>query len=137
MARTPSRFIQWITSIVKQYDPAVAPSPLEWLALDEQERLLLVQRYHERAKIELPNVKAHAVFHTVVENQLAEGVPEVIETFERLRGEGLERHDVVHAIGSVLAQHMSRLMREGRSDDPNRAYFRELRRLTASRWRAS
>lgn len=122
---------------MKQYDPAVAPSPPEWLALDEQERLLLVQRYHERAKIELPNAKVHAVIHTIVENQLAEDVPEVIETFERLRGEGLERHDVVHALGSVLAQHMSQLMQEGRSDDPNRAYFGELRRLTASRWRAS
>lgn len=96
-----------------------------------------MQRYHERAKIKLPKAELHAVTHTVVENQLAEAVPEVVETFERLRGEGLERHDIIHAIGSVLAQHLSRLLREERSDDPNRAYFGELRRLTASRWRAS
>ncbi len=97
-----------------------------------------MQRYHERAKIDLPNSKVHAVIHTVVENQLAEVVPAVVETFERLRGEGLERHDVVHAVGSVLARHMSQLMEHGRSDgDPNAPYFAELRRLTASGWRAS
>ena len=57
-----------------------------------------MQRYHERAKIELPNAKVHAVIHTIVENQLAEDVPEVIGMFERLRGEGLERRACVRIV---------------------------------------
>lgn len=123
---------------MKRYDPAVAPSPSEWLGLDERERLQLVQRYHERAKIELPNAKVHAVMHTVVENQLAEGIPEVVATFDRLQTEGLDRHDALHAIGSVLAEHMFRLMQEAPTGvDPNAAYFYELRALTAAKWLAS
>jgi hypothetical protein len=123
---------------VKRYDPAVSPSPPKWLALDEQERLLLIERYHERAKVDLPNIKLHAVMHAIVENQLAESVPVVVETFERLRGEGLDRHDTLHAIGAVLARHLVNLMNEGVSTpDPNTAYFIELRAQTAARWRAS
>jgi hypothetical protein len=123
---------------VKRYNPAVSPPPSEWPALDEQERLLLVERYHVRAKIDLPNVKLHAVMHAIVENQLAESVPAVVETFERLTTEGLDRHDVLHAIGSVLAHHMVQLMNHDVSTaDPNAVYFAELRALTAARWRAS
>lgn len=123
---------------MKRYDPAVSPPPSEWLALDEEVRLLLVEHYHERAKIDLPNVKLHAVMHAIVENQLAESVPAVVETFERLRTEGLARHEVLHAIGSVLAPLMVQLMNHDVSAaDPNTVYFAKLRALTAARWRAS
>lgn len=106
--------------------------------LDEQERILLVQRYHERAKIDLPNARIHAVMHTIVENQLAEAIREVVTAFERLRGEGLDRHDAIHAVGSVLAYHMFNLLKSGPpSSDPNSTYFAWLRELTAARWRAS
>ena len=54
-----------------QYDPLEAPEPEEWLAIDEAERIHLTQDYHRRARIRLPNEKLHAVFHVVVENQIA------------------------------------------------------------------
>jgi len=56
---------------MQRYDPLEAPDPDEWLALGEQERLDLVQEYHRRARIRLPNAKVHAVLHAIVEAQIA------------------------------------------------------------------
>jgi hypothetical protein len=56
-----------------EYDPLEAPEPEEWLAIDEAERIQLAQDYHRRARVRLPNEKLHAVFHVVVENQIALG----------------------------------------------------------------
>jgi hypothetical protein len=75
----------------------------------------------------------------VVENQIAEGdaLP-VRRTLERLMSEGLDRHDAVHAIGTVLIGHMNDLMKAGHVEgDPNLPYFAELERLTAAGWRQS
>jgi hypothetical protein len=92
--------------------------------------------FHRRARIRLPNAKVHAVLHAAVENQIAEGdaLP-VGRTLERLMGEGLDRHDAIHAIGTVLIGHMNDLMKAGHVEgDPNLAYFAELERLTAAEW---
>jgi hypothetical protein len=133
---------------IADYDPLVAPEPMEWLALDEQERIDLIEDYHRRAGIRVPRATAHAVIHVVVENQIAEGdaLP-VQRTLQRLMGDGLDRHEAIHAIGSVLAAHMNDLVREARSNashdnsgsspDPNLRYFAELERLTAEKWRRS
>jgi hypothetical protein len=75
----------------------------------------------------------------VVENQIAEGdaLP-TRRTLERLMGEGLDRHDAVHAIGMVLMCHLSDLMKAGQVEgDPNLKYFAELEQLTAEAWRRS
>jgi hypothetical protein len=121
------------------YDPLVAPDPDEWLALEEEERIEMVLDFHRRARIRLPRARVHAVFHTVVENQIAEGdaLP-VRRTLERLMDEGLDRHDAIHAIGAVLIGHMNDLMKAGEvQGDPNLAYYAELERLTAEEWRRS
>jgi len=122
---------------MKQYDPAKGPDPDEWLAMDEVERILLVERYHRRAHVRLPNHKVHAAIHAVVETQIAEGdeVP-AKETLARLMAEGLDRHDAVHAIGSVLAEHMHRIATDPKSaGDVNAHYFGDLKTLTAAKWR--
>ena len=124
---------------MEEYDPLVAPDPDAWLAVDEQERIELVEAYHLDEGVELPNPKVHAILHVVVENQIAEGdaLP-VRRTAERLMAEGLDRHDALHAIGLVLIEHMSDLMQDdGATGDPNPAYFAELERLTAAAWRRS
>lgn len=119
-----------------RYDPATAPNPGEWLALDETQRLELVSAYHRRTRAKLPNTRLHAIVHAIVENQLAERIALVRDALERLRAEGLDRHDSIHAIGSVLIGHMWNLMREGATKpDPNGPYFQALRTLTASSWR--
>jgi hypothetical protein len=122
-----------------EYDPLVGPDADDWLSLDEQERIDAVMDFHRRARIRLPNAKVHAVAHAVVENQIAEGdaLP-VRRTLERLMGEGLDRHDAVHAIGMVLLGHLNDLMKAGEVEgDPNLKYFAELERLTADEWRRS
>jgi hypothetical protein len=120
---------------MKSYDPEQAPERDEWLALGEAERIELVAAYHKRTREKLPNLRLHAAFHAVVENQLAERIEAVEETLARLIDEGLDRHEGIHAIGSVLAEHLSNLMRKGgKGPDPNEEYFRRLRSLTATSW---
>ncbi len=125
------------------YNPDIDPDPESWLALDEDERLSLVQdgiRTVERLPRNV-NPKLHALIHVVVENQIIMGVEtRVAPTLQRLLAEGLGRHDSVHAIGSVLSKHLYRAMRWGDlaaelGDDPNEAYERELDELTAESWR--
>ena len=117
---------------MKTYDPESAPDPAEWLGLEESERVILVASFHRRAKIQLPDAQIHAAIHSVVENQLAEELQTVRETLERLMTEGLSRHDAIHAVGSVLVEHLNRLIRDKTgSADAVESYFQELRSLTA------
>lgn len=119
-----------------RYDPFHDPDPAAWLGLDEQIRIQLAQDYHRREKIRLPNLTIHATIHAVVENQVALGeeIP-VRATLKRLLGEGLDRHDAIHAIGAVLADHMRCLVLEkAPGKDPNAAYFGKLEHLTPESW---
>jgi len=125
---------------IREYDPFTEPPPQQWLALDEQQRIDLVLSYHRRAGIRLPRETLHAVVHAVVESQIADAELPVRRTAQRLVSEGLDRHEAVHAIGSVLAGHLNDLMREidTKSDrDPNEGYFAELEALTAEGWLSS
>jgi len=125
-----------------EYDPFTAPDAEEWLALDEQERVDLVENYHRRKRIRLPSSTVHAIIHAVVENQIALGEQVPIRTLQRLMSEGLDRHDAIHEIGSVLIVHLNELMRQVEAEttsdaDPNAPYYAELERLTAKSWRES
>lgn len=121
---------------MKRYDPEAAPSRMEWLSLSEDERIELAERYHREAGIELPNVHVHSTFHAIAENQLALEDATVQTTLARLMDEGLSRHDAVHAIGSVLAEHLFNLSRSSQAGTKDNAkYYRGLERLTARKWR--
>jgi len=123
---------------VTHYDPEVAPDPTAWLALDEQERILLAEAHHRAARIKLPNVRVHAVFHAIVENQIADGLEPIVRAMARLVNEGLSRHDAVHAIGSVCAEHFFEAMKSKDPDDSSAAqarYSAAVERLTAKSWR--
>jgi hypothetical protein len=121
-----------------QYDADEQPDPDVWLVLDEMERLDLVSDYHRRTGVQLETPELHAMAHVVVENQVALGeatsVPEVLD---RLINEGLNRHDAVHAIGSVLLRVVFDTVHE-RDDasDINAKYRQELATLTAADWRS-
>ncbi len=121
---------------MQHYDPLDAPGFEEWLALDEQERIALARDYHGRARIRVPNVAAHAAVHAIVETQIALGdETPARRTAQRLMDEGLDRHEAIHAIGSVLVEFMTDLMKAPESGgDPNVAYFAALERLTAANW---
>jgi Domain of unknown function (DUF1841) len=113
---------------MERYDPLEAPDPEEWLELDEQERIDLVRSYHRRAGISPPNEKLHATMHAIVEAQiaLADETP-AARIAQRLIGEGLDRHDAIHAIGMMLAEHLFDPLKSTKSDkDPNAPYFAAL-----------
>ena len=118
-----------------RYDPSQTPDPTEWLELDEQERILLVEQYHRRARVDLPNVKLHATIHVVVENQLASMDEPVVRALARLLKDRLSRHDAVHAIGSVVAEQIYDLLKLKDAPETSRArYYAAIERLTAADW---
>lgn len=106
--------------------------------MDEGERIRLVQRFHIASREKLPNVKLHATMHVVVENQVAEGFDPTVRALDRVQREGLSRHDAVHAVASVLAQHMFGSLRSPESFDAGEAQRRlnaAIDQLTAESWR--
>ena len=120
-----------------KYDPETAPDPSAWLELDEQERTQLVEAYHRKARVKLPGMALHAMIHTIVENQIAMEMKVALEAMTRLMGEGLSRHDAVHAIGCVLNNHLHNLMLAEDADllaNPQGTYEAELERLTVASW---
>jgi hypothetical protein len=121
---------------VDRYDPLEAPDAAEWLATDEQRRIDLAPDYHRRLGIEVPNAPMHAMLHAVVENQIALGDETPVRLKARqLMAQGLDRHQAIHAIASVLFNFMRTATgtpEAGR--DPNARYYAALARLNARRW---
>jgi hypothetical protein len=121
---------------MEEYNPECAPEPESWLELDEQERIALVETYHRVARIKLPNVTAHAALHAVVENQIALNLEPVVRAMHRLRK--APRHDAVHAIGSVVAEHLFDILKTNQNGDAAASqarYYAAVERLTAASWR--
>lgn len=121
----------------KEYDALEAPDPTEWLDLDEDESTRLVEAYHRRAGISVPNEAMHAAIHVAVENQIAlDDPPATRRAMARLMAEGLDRHEALHAVGSVLAGHIWELTQAGASRpvSPD-GYAAAVARLTAESWR--
>jgi len=120
-----------------KYDPHNPPNINEWQTLPELEQIDLVLEYHRSKKIELPGEMLHATIHVTVENQIALSDELPVEAkLNQLMQEGLDRHEAVHAIGSVLAEHIYGMLSEdSKPDDTNVAYHEELEALTAKSWR--
>jgi len=120
-----------------RYDPLKAPAAAAWLALSETERLALVEAYHRKARVRVPNMRLHAAMHAIVETQAALGdETPVLRTLARLIGEGVDRHEAIHAVAATLAGHISDITRGDVSDeDPNAPYFAALEKLTIKSYR--
>ena len=120
-------------------DPEVVPDSREWLALDEGERIILVEEYHRGARISLPRQarRLHATIHTIVENQLTlEDQTIVRATLQRLMEAGLTRHDAIHAVGSVLSEHIYDLLHaQSLPAEGHAPYYAALQQLTVEKWR--
>ena len=121
---------------MKHYDPLKPPDPEQWRSIDEQAQIQIVHDYHRRARIRLPNAKLHAVVHVIVENQIVLGdETPVRRTVQRLISEGLDRHESIHAVGSVLAGYVNELLRGPDPDaEPISSYYVALEHLTATEW---
>ena len=119
-----------------RYDPHEHIVSDAWLALDESERMRLVAQYHRRQRIRLPNETIHAAAHVIVENQVALGdaFPAKAVLF-RLMKEGIDRHEAIHAIGSVLSETLIAVVSEKNAGgDLNAVYVDKLKSLTAESW---
>jgi hypothetical protein len=123
---------------MNRYDPEYAPNPEQWLALDEQERIDLAEEHHRIANIKLPNLQAHAALHAIVESQIAQNLESVVRAMTRLTAGGLSRHEAIHAIASVLAEHIYELSDPAVNENNSASiYNAAIERLTASSWRGS
>jgi hypothetical protein len=123
--------------MMQRYDPLREPASEEWLEMEELERIALVEDYHRKAGIRVPNSKLHATFHVIVENQVALGdETPVRKTLERLMKEHIDRHDAIHAVASVLTEFISDVLkRSSPQSDPHTPYYAALERLTVQSWR--
>lgn len=121
---------------MNRYDPERAPNVEEWLSLDEPTRIALAEAYHRHARIKLSNRKAHAVFHVIVENQIAENLEPVVRAMSRLTQEGLTRHDAIHAIASVVATHVHDLLNaQVDASNAQAVYYTAIEKLDARSWK--
>ena len=122
------------------YNPQSAPNASTWLALPEAQRIKAVAAFHQLSHEPCGNLQAHTALHVVVENQLAEGFDPTVRALQRLRGEGLSRHEAVHAVAAVLAEHLYAAMSgDGPAPDPvalQEAMALDLDVLSAASWRA-
>jgi len=120
---------------MQSYDPKMTLDPRQWNLLDEYERVAMVVKYHQEAGIELPDENTHALLHVVVENQIAQGDEMPVEAvLHGLTDDNLDRHDAVHAIASILTNHIFELMHGDDAALGNDEYYAELEKLTAEKW---
>lgn len=117
-----------------RYDPLKAPDPEKWLEATEAERIKNVENYHKRSNIAEPKLKLHAIAHAAVETQLAHQLPDVTAAMTRLLAQGMDRHEILHAIGHVLMAMHFDIKNRVIEDADEEEYFRRLGRLTAKKW---
>ncbi|MCF6204269.1 MAG: DUF1841 family protein [Methylococcaceae bacterium] len=122
---------------MKKYIALLAPEPEEWLAIDESERINLVEIFHEDFEEEVPKGKEriHASIHVIVENQLIETeyAPIVVK---KLIQQGLDRHDALHAVGAIIAEDLFNIHHSKEKEHwDEKAYIKRLKNLTAKRWK--
>ena len=120
---------------MREYDPSASLDPEKWDLLDEDEKLALVQQYHEQSDSDLPDLALHSLVHTIVENQIALGneLP-VAATLARLEREGLDRHDAIHAIASILVDHLHEILSGSDTKGGHERYYEAVTALTAESW---
>ncbi|MGH3795151.1 MAG: DUF1841 family protein [Pseudonocardiaceae bacterium] len=107
---------------------------------DEKQRWLLIigehPEYHEMLGGPEPNFTAlidavwpqmHLIIHEVVTTQLwNDDPPEAWQAAQRLTAAGLERHDVLHALGDVVTQHLIQGTSTQQDLPSNESYRRDL-----------
>ena len=119
---------------IASYDARRSPDSRRWLRMSEGDRMDQVETYHEESRPHPPgpNPTMHAITHVVVETQLAlDDPPEVRKALHRLLQEGLDRHDAIHTIGTLVSEHILGSMQDGGPPDPG-SYVEALAVLTAA-----
>ncbi len=119
-----------------RYNADEQPDPEAWLNLSEAERIELIIEYHNDLDAPAEASATHSAAHVFVENQIALGdATSVPETLERLLGEGITRHEAIHAIGSVLIELMCEAVHDSSDErDLTALYNQRLAALSAKSW---
>lgn len=88
------------------YNPAEQIDGDEWLSIDEDERLLAIQRWvSDLTGAEIEDCVLTAVPVLVVENQVAMGSPPVTRaTLQRLLDAGIDRMTAIRVMGNVMSE---------------------------------
>ena len=74
--------------------------------------------YPQEINGEVVSPFVHTVLHTIVDSQLRTEQPEIVlQTFKRLRDQGMEEHAALHAIISVYADIHFACFRQGKPFD--------------------
>lgn len=105
---------------------------IDWLdPADPDERALLIKGEHPELR-DADTTSAgfsprfHLTIHEVIANQLwDDDPPEVWQAAQRLRDQGLDRHDVLHKLMDVMVRHMQPVMADKKPFDTD-AYRRDL-----------
>ena len=90
--------------------------------------LSAITKYHQRIQDKLLNARLHATIHAIIEKGLRRASPRFNRHSIPPKRKGLDRHEVIHAGGSVLSKHIFILLtKKGGSLDPNSTYFKEIK----------
>lgn len=117
------------------YSPIQDPDTRVWLACSENDRLNSVLAFHERQGLNRADLRHHAILHVVVENQLADQVPAMQEKLEELIQDGLDRHEAIHALGSVVSRLFTRMaQKQDIRPDARLDYENVLAALSVKSW---
>ena len=121
--------------MIEEYNPNYRPLSEEWLATSESDWIDLIEEFHRSSGEPPPQEgwNTHALYHCLIENQIALEEEGVDETVDRLQGQGLSRHDSIHAVAAVMIEYMLPVMRDRKPFDSS-SYLKRLNKLTAKRW---
>lgn len=109
-----------------------------WLRLPLEDRVEAVLQYHRiqgGRHVGHSQPKLHARLHVTVEQQLVEEVGAVVEFFERFTGDGVVRHEIVHAAMATFAEAMKMAISAGQGDG-GELYAERLAALQPGDWLA-
>jgi hypothetical protein len=125
-----------IENPMKNYDPNKLVNPVEWLALDEGERIKLVLTFHENLDDDMPDdaLSLHSSIHVIVENQLAMEIELIPETIAKLTRQGLVRYEAIHAVGAIISGDLFEIIKGNTKEFSPKKYRRKLEKITAKRW---
>ncbi|MGE0417002.1 MAG: DUF1841 family protein [Acetobacteraceae bacterium] len=124
---------------IDSYDPLQPPDPAVWQEASSEDRIRVVRAYHEAAGMSGSALTVHGGLHVTVENQIALNDPPIVAVkVQQLMAQGLDRHQALHAVASVLIDHMRRMTAPGRRPMEREAlaeaYIGAVRRLNARKW---
>lgn len=117
------------------YNPFEPLEPLAWLAIDEDERVRIVQEFIAGLGMEIEDAVGLGVYVTIVENQIAMGDETPAKAaIDRLEMEGLDRFTALLAVQDTFADYLED-MEDGELEYDTEEYRKRLSRIDKNEWK--